>query len=711
MAPWITSRRELIVSALTGAAGISFGFSIPWLSQGAGEAHAAEDAATLLSFIKIYSDNRIEVVVAKAEMGQGVLTSLAMLICEDLEANWPEVTVRLEGEVPPYLDPSSGMGATAGSSSVRTQYRRLRLIGATVRDTLLEAAARAYNLAPNALRAQDAKIYDQSGTLVCTYGQIARSALELKLATAPQLKPSSACRLIGQRISSKDNLEKIEGRAVYGIDVKVPGMLYGAIRHHPSFGSQLSNFSELALAVPETFRLFELPGALGIVGPSYWQGQRILSSLPAVYSLSDAQKARQQAAMEQLLLDAVQNESTPPAATKGDPLAALASSESRLEAIYSVPYLAHGAMEPMCATADVRADRCELWLPTQGAGGAKNAVARALKRAPETIKVNVTFLGGGFGRKIENDAAVQAAQLSEKAGQPVKLIWSRAEDTQHDVYRPIFAARMVAGLGPEGLKVWFAKNAGPSILKRATGVSRGVDPTSLDGFSDLPYPGIAQLRILQEEVDLGIPVGFWRSVGKSQNTYFVECFLDEIAAKLGRDPLDFRLELLAGKPRAQKILETLAEVSGWRESPERRRMGLAYMEGYGSLAGAVAQVAIENKKVRVEKIFVVVDCGTVVNRQGAEAQIQGGALYGLGAALYGKVTIKEGRVEQSIFAEAPFLRIADAPSVSVTFIDSGAEIGGLGEVSTPLAAPAVCNAIFSQTGQMIRKLPIADFVF
>lgn len=706
MTPWITSRRELIVSALTGAAGISFGFSLPWSSDTSGTARAEADASVLQSFIKIYSDNRIEVVVAKAEMGQGVLTSLAMLLCEDLEADWSSVTVRLEGEVPPYLDPGVGMGATAGSSSVRTQYKRLRSIGASVRDALLEAAGRSYQLAPSSLRASESKIYDQAGNLLCTFGQVARGAVDIKLASSPQLKSADSFRLIGQRIGNKDNQLKIEGQAVYGADVVVPSMLYGAIRQHPSFGSQLENFGELQVGVAEPYRLFELPTAIAVVGPSYWQAQKILSALPARYTLSEVQKSRQQANLEKWLLEAALDRSTPVVSEKGEALARLESSPTRLEAIYAVPFLAHGAMEPMCATADVRAESCELWLPTQGAGGAKNAVARALRRPPETVRVNVTFLGGGFGRKIENDAAVQAALLSEKVGRPVKLMWSRQEDTQHDVYRPMFTARLEAGLDGSELRAWTGKSAGPSILKRATGVSR-LDPTSIEGFSELPYPGIAHMRIQHQEVDLGVPVGFWRSVGRSQNTYFTECFLDEIAAKLGKDPLDYRLELLGAKPRARAVLEKLAEVSGWRQG--EGRMGMAYMEAFGSLAGAAAEVAIVERKVKVQKIFVVVDCGSVVNRQGAEAQIQGGALFGLGAALYGKVTIKDNRVEQSIFAESPFVRLVDAPEVLVSFIDSGAELGGLGEVSTPLVAPAVCNAVFRQTGQMIRKLPIADF--
>ncbi len=709
MAQWTVNRRELIVSSLTGALGISLGFSLPIFLEES-QALAADEANTLQSFIKIYSDNRIEVVVVKAEMGQGVLTSLAMLLCEDLEAYWPDVTVKLEGEVAPFLDAKAPFGATAGSSSVRSQYQRLRSIGASVRDLLIQAAAQSFDLVPSELYAQDSKIYDKSGQVRCTFGEVARAALYLKAPDNPQLKSADKFKLIGQRIANKDSLEKIEGRAVYGSDVQLPEMEYAAVRHHPSFGSQLSNFSEIAAQVAAPYKIFELPQAIGIVGPSYWQGQKILSALPAVYTAAPEQSEYQQAKLEARLIEAVKDESGDALTSKGDALGRLAESSEKIESIYLVPYLAHSPLEPMCATADVRKDRIDLWIPTQGPGGAVGAVAKALGRDPATIKAHVTFLGGGFGRKIENDAVVQAAILSEKSGKAVKLIWSRQEDTQHDVYRPMFAARLQAGFGAEGLMAWTGKNSGSSILRRSNPKIK-IDPTGLEGFTELPYKGIEHLRVQHQEVDLGVPVGFWRSVGRSQNTYFTECFLDEIAAKLGRDPLDYRLEILGDNPRGRSVLETLARVSAWRDSPQRQRLGLAYSEAFGSIAAAVAQVAIENKKVRVEKIFVVVDCGRVINRQGAEAQIQGGAIFGLSAALYGKVTIKDKRVEQSIFAESPFLRIAEAPEVEVTFIDSGAELGGLGEVSTPLIAPAVCNAIFRQSQQMIRKLPIADYVF
>jgi isoquinoline 1-oxidoreductase beta subunit len=699
----------MIVSSMTGAAGLAIGFSLPW-AEGL-KAEAAAVASVLQAFVKIYADNTLEIVVVKAEMGQGVATSLAMLIAEELEAPWAQVKVTLEAELSPYYDPKiGGLAATFGSTSVRSQYQRLRVVGATVRDMLLTAAAERFQLLRESLKAEAGQILDANGVRICSFGDVARLALSVPVPENPKLKNPLDFKLIGQRIRRKDTHDKVEGAPIFGIDVTLPDMLYAAVRHHPNFGATLSNFADLTARVTPPYQLLEVPQALIMIGPSYWQAQRLLDQLPAQYTLTPAIEELNQAALEARLGQAVQDFDGLSAFKKGDAEAALASSEARVEASYFAPFLAHNTLEPMCCTAWVTADRCEFWIPTQSAQLSAFAIARALNRAPTSVKVHVTYLGGGFGRKVETDFVVQAALAARAIGRPVKLIWSRREDVQHDFYRPAFQARFVAGLGRGRLQAWTAKNAGPSLMKRNNPTATGVDFQSVEGFSTLPYK-IEHQSIFYEEVDLGIPIGYWRSVGKSQNVYFVESFVDEIASALGVDPLDYRLELLSEHPRAHTVLNKVASMSGWRDPAHSQSLGLAVMEGFGSWAAMAVKVAVRDQRARVENIWCAVDCGQLVTRDGAEAQVEGATLFGLAAALYGKVTIRQGRVEQTLFGESPLFRLSECPDFELAFIESDAPIGGLGETTTPLVAPALCNALYRLTGQRVRRLPVGDFRF
>lgn len=705
---WMTSRRDLIKNSITGALGISFGFTIPWRQSPASEATAdSQSAASLSAFVKIFNDNQIEIAVAKCEMGQGVATSLAMIISEELDADWQMVNIELVGEQPPYFDPETGgLAATFGSTSVRAQYQRLRQIGASVRKVLLTATADKLGIAVADLHTKNSQIYDAQDNLVQSYGGIAREALTYPLPEQTSLKSPAEFRLIGQATVHIDAKAKINGEAVFGSDVDIPGMLYAAIKHHPAFGSKLVNFADLTPEVPADFLLVELPNALGLVGPSYWQAQQILNQLPTKYE-TDATLIQNQSEVEAKYLSAVENFDGIEVRKQGSIDSAMQESEQSIQASYLVPYLAHGALEPMNCTAIVQDDHCEFWIPTQSAQLSSFAISQAINRPPHEIKINVTYVGGSFGRKVETDFVSQAALLAQAARKPVKLIWSRQEDTQHDFFRPAFSASFQAEIGAGKILAWQAKNAGPSVMNRSGQSTGQADFMSIEGFADIPYE-ISTQQIFHEELRFQIPVGYWRSVGKSHNVFFVESFIDELAHALALDPLELRLELLNQKPRAQRLLHQLAKISQWHDRKDK--LGMAYMEGFGSIAALACQVELSGQQLKTKKIFCVVDCGQVVNPDGAHAQIEGGAIFGLAAALSGKITIKDGRVEQRLFGDMPPLRMADAPEVAIHFMDSDASMGGLGEVSTPLVAPALCNAIFRTNGKRIRQLPVRDFL-
>jgi isoquinoline 1-oxidoreductase beta subunit len=704
MLNWKSSRRELITRSFGGTLGLAFGFSLPWALRDDAEA-AGSESAVLNTFVRIFADNRVEIAVVKAEMGQGVITSLAMLVAEEMDADWSTVEVKLEGEMGAYIDPKAPFAGTFGSTSVKSNYERLRKIGAAVRQVLLQAAATQTGRLLNELKTSSGWVVDAQGQKLVNYGQLIETAAKLPLPADVPLKSADQFKILGKRQNRKDTVLKTEGQASYGLDVRLPGMKYAAVRQHRVFGSKLLNFADLQAQMPQGYQLIEVPGAIIAIGASYWQAQRSLDRLSPKYETTAAMDANSQAAIEQKLSAAVQDVGGGSVFKKGDGAGALSLAETVVEAEYYTPFLAHGAMEPLNCTAWVTSDRCEFWVPTQSAQLITFAVAKVLGRAPMQVKVNVTYLGGGFGRKVETDYVVHAALASQAVQGPVQLIWSRSEDTQHDFYRPAFQAKFKAGLSEGLVKVWTGKNAGPSISKRQNPNSTNVDFTSIDGFADIPY-GIDHQEMFHQEVDCGVPVGYWRSVGKSQNTFFVESFVDELAAALNADPLQLRKDLLKEQPRAQRLLDKLAEVCDWVNKPN---LGLAFMEGFGTLAAMAAQVSLVNNKVKVERFWTVVDCGPVVNPEGAEAQVQGAALYGMAAAMLGKVTISGGKVDQSIFADRPFIKLGEAPVHEVHFMPSTEAIGGLGEVSTPLAAPAITNALYRLTKKRIRRLPINDF--
>jgi isoquinoline 1-oxidoreductase beta subunit len=528
------------------------------------------------------------------------------------------------------------------------------------------------------------------------------------------LKKPGDWSLIGTAVPRLDVPAKVDGSAGFGIDVTLPGMLTATILTSPVFGGRLKSVDEApALAVTGVRAVVPLEAAVAVVAEGYWPALKGLEALAPVWdegphaAMSDATiRAELSAALEQE--GAV-------AFGQDDLAAALAGADRRLEAAYELPYLAHATMEPMNATARVTDTGVEIWAPTQGQGPIQQAVAGLLGLAPAQVEVHTTFLGGGFGRRFETDFVVQAVLVSKAAGAPVKLVWSREEDMRQDFYRPAAMAHFSAGLDGAGKPLaWHARLASPSIMSRALPhlVKDGIDPTSVEGVSDTPY-GVANLRVAYAMRHFGVPVGFWRAVGNSQNAFFVESFVDELAHAAGRDPLAFRLDLLGEHPRHRKVLESAAEAAGWgRAAPAGRFRGLALHESFGSIVAEVAEISLaEGREIKLHRMTCAIDCGRTVNPDTVVAQMESGIVYGLTAVLFGQITIDAGRVREGNFDSYPMLQLAHMPAVEVQIVESGAALGGVGEPGTPPAAPALTNALFAATGKRIRSLPLTRHGF
>ncbi|MEX0814567.1 MAG: molybdopterin cofactor-binding domain-containing protein, partial [Dongiaceae bacterium] len=527
------------------------------------------------------------------------------------------------------------------------------------------------------------------------------------------LKKPAQWTLIGKPTPRLDTPAKVDGSAVFGVDVKLDGLLVGTVMACPVFGGRLRTVDQApALAVKGVRAVVPLDDAVVVVADGYWPALKGLRALAPEWD-EGANAAMSSASIRAEFMAALDGPAAVAAAAGDD--AALAGAAKQVEAVYEVPFLAHATMEPMNATAHVTADGVEIWAPTQGQGPIQFAVGAALGLEPGQVKVHTTFLGGGFGRRFETDFALQAVLAAKAVGAPVKLIWSREEDIRHDFYRPAAVARLRGGLDAGGRPVaWQARLVCPSIMTRALPdyVKDGIDPSSVEGAAEMPYR-IANRRTEYAMKHTGVPVGFWRSVGNSQNAFFVESFLDEIAHAAGADPLDFRLRLLDEAPRHRAVLEAAAETAGWGSPPPPGRFrGLALHESFGSIVAEVVEISVgDGKALSVHKVACAVDCGVVVNPDTVVAQMESGIVYGLTAALFGEITLRDGRVEQGNFDGYEMLRLAQMPEIAVRIVQFGAAIGGIGEPSTPPIAPAVANAIFAATGERVRSLPLVRHGF
>ena len=664
------------------------------------------------AFVRIDRQGKVSIVSPMAEMGQGVYTALPMLVAEELDADMSNVTVehsppsdKLYGNA--FL---GGVQTTGNSSSIRAFYLPLRQAGAAARAMLVAAAAEKLNVDASALTTEPGFVVEAAGKRRIAYGELTDAAAKMPVPTDVKLKDPSTFRIVGTPAKRLDVSGKVNGTAVFGIDVKLPGMQIATVAASPVFGGTLASLDEAAaLKVPGVHQVAKLDNAVAVIADHYWAAKKGLEA--ANPKFDDGPHASLTTADVVAALAKASERQGAVAKNEGDVVSALATAATKVEAIYEAPFLAHATMEPMNCTVQVTADGCDIWVGTQIPTVAQQAVAQTLGLKPEAVRLHNHLLGGGFGRRLEFDFIVQAALIAKQAKQPVKVVWSREEDIQHDMYRPYYYDRLCAGLDKEGMPIaWSHRIVGSSIMARffPPSFKDGIDPDAVDGAVDMPY-AIANKRVeyVREEPP-GIPTAFWRGVGPTHNVYVIESFIDELAAIAKKDPVDYRRAMLGKNPRALHVLNRAAEIAGWgKPLAGRRGRGVCVHNTFGSFMAQVAEVTVSKSgEVHVDRVVCVVDTGVAVNPDTIVAQMQSGIIFGITAALWGEITLKNGRVEQANFNDYRMLRINEAPIIEVEVVKSSADPGGIGEPGTTSLAPAVLNAVYAATGVRLRKLPI-----
>jgi isoquinoline 1-oxidoreductase beta subunit len=699
--------RRTFLKTSAGAA-LVVGFALPVMS---GRARAAGTAGAFApnAWVRITPDDRITVVCGSAEMGQGVLTAIPMLLAEELDADWDRVRVEQAPVDKAYANPMFGMQATGGSTTVRAHWEPLRKAGAAAREMLVAAAAAQWNVDPSSLRTERSRVIAADGRTL-GYGALVEAASKQPVPANPKLKDPAAFRILGQPLKRLDTPAKVNGTARYGIDAQLPGMLVAVMARAPMPGAKPARVDDAkAKAVKGVRQVVTIPNGVGVLADGYWAAKKGRDALEIAWDLgphADLSTAK----VSEMLHDG---------AAKADALAkdtgnlrdAAANSAVTVEAVYEAPYLAHACMEPMNCTAWVKGDEVEIWAGTQSQGPAQGILAQVAQATPAKVKIHTLLLGGGFGRRFAPDFTIDATLLSKASGKPVKLIYSREDDMAAGYYRPASVARFSGALDAQGKPTLLGVGVGSPSIMAASGFmtipENGVDSFAMEGIADHPYD-IANQRLAYGRREPGPQVWFWRSVGHSQNIFFMEGFIDELAAAAKADPFEFRRGLLGQQPRYKGVLELAAEKAGWgKPLPAGMARGIAVAQSFGSYVAEVAEVSVgDDGTPKVHRVVAAVDCGRTVNPEIIRRQIEGAIVYGLSAALYGKLTIKDGKVEQSNFHDYPVLRLNEMPKVEVHILPSTENPGGIGEPGTPPIAPAVVNAIFAATGKRLRALPI-----
>ncbi|PRH46957.1 xanthine dehydrogenase family protein molybdopterin-binding subunit [Burkholderia multivorans] len=665
------------------------------------------------AFVQIDRSGRVTLVMPKVEMGQGVYTALPMLIAEELEVPLSSVTL---DHAPPneklFLDPLLGGQLTGGSTSVRYAWEPLRRAGATARVLLVSAAAKQWNVDPAACHAENGEVRHPPSGRRASYGELADAAAKLPVPTDVALKKPEQFKLIGTPAKRLDSPEKVDGVAQFGLDVRLPGMLYAVIVNSPVFGGTVASVDDTAAKkIPGVRQIVRVDDAVAVVGDHTWAAKRGASALVVKWN----EGANANVSTKDLFADLAQaaaNGKGAVARKDGDVDHAFSNAKTRVDAVYEQPLLAHATMEPVNCTVHVRSDACEVWVGTQVPTRARDTAQRITGLPAERIVVHNHLLGGGFGRRLETDMIGQAVKIAKQVGAPVKVVWTREEDIQHDMYRPCYHDRISAALDANGKPIaWRHRIVGSSILARFAppAFKDGVDPDAVEVAIDLPYDVPNQLIDYVRQEPRHVPTAFWRGVGPTRSTFVVESFIDELAAQTKTDPVQYRRALLDKTPRARNVLDIATKAAGWGAAlPQGQGRGVSVMHAFGSFFAIVADVAVDDGEVRVTRVVCAVDCGMTVNPNTIEAQVQGGIIFGITGALYGEVTIENGRVTQRNFTDYRVLRINETPPIDVHIVKSGEAPGGIGEPGTAATAAAVANAIFAATGKRLRKLPIRN---
>ena len=706
-------RRNFIIAGAI-ATGVAVGVYVGKRRFDLGDDAAAATGRTLQpnAYVRVAPDDSVTVVIGKSEMGQGIYTGIAMALAEELDVDPARVKVEFVGADPAFNVPFAPVQFTGGSMSTSTTYTQMREAGARVRAMLVAAAAEKWKVDAASLRTENGVVYNGSRKL--TYGKLADAAADQPIPEKVTLKDPAQFRYLGKPQKRLDSPAKVDGSAKFGLDMRVPGMLFAVVARPPVVGAKVRRVDDTAArAVSGVVDVKEIPAGIVVYATNTWAAKRGREALKIDWN-EGANRGfsteNQRREYRQLL-----RRTGEVAHNAGDTRKALASAAKSIDVEYELPYLAHSPMEPLNCLADVRADGVDMYLGTQMQSPDRDAVARALGVDPSMVKMHIAFLGGGFGRRAQkfSEAAVDAALASKAIGKPVLVTQTREDDVTGLYYRPFVVSRVRAAVDADGKPIaWHQSVASQGVLRNSPFdgfIPKGQkwDPTTVEGINDMPY-GIPNLFVDVHEGNSPVPVLWWRSVGHSQTGFTVNCAMDELAVLAGQDPVEMRRKLLADKPRHRAVLEAVAEMSNWAGgAPQGRGRGVAMQESFGSIVAEVAEVSVEGNQVRVHKVWCAIDCGFAANPSGVIAQMESGINYGLSAALHGEITFANGRVEQSNFHDYPILRIDEAPEVEVRIINSGEQMGGAGEPGTPPIAPAVANAIFAATGKRIRKLPIS----
>ena len=704
-------RREFLKFSLAAGGGLLIGFSLPEADM---LATAQAQSATVFmpnAFVRIGTDDRVTVIVNHSEMGQGVYTALPMLLAEELDADWNKVGFESAPVDPKYNHPVFGMQITGGSSSVWSAFEQFRKAGAAARAMLIAAAAQQWNANPATLRTDSGAVFDGTNRKL-TYGQLAEAAAKMTPPTEVALKDPKTFKLIGKPVKRLDTSEKVNGKAVFGIDVKMPGMLAAVVARPPIFGATMKSFDDSrARSMPGVRKIVAVPSGVAVIADSFWQAKMARESLhidwddSAMHTFSTSQMMQQFREQAKSPGTRVRRE--------GDPDTAFSQAAKKIEAVYEFPYLPHAMMEPLNCAVDLRADSCEIWTGTQFQTVDRANAAKIAGLPPEKVQIHTTYLGGGFGRRAnpQSDFVVEAVHVAKAVGAPVKVVWTREDDMQGGWYRPAFLHAIAGGIDSSGNAVsWRSRLVGQSIFAGTMFESlmkgKEYDPASVEGVDDLPY-AIPNLAVESHKADVKVPVQWWRSVGHSHTGFATECFIDELATLAQKDPYQFRRALLPKHPRHLAVLDLAAQKAGWGKPLSKGRgRGIAVHFAFESYNAQVAEVSVEDGKIRVHRIVSAVDCGHYVNPGIIAAQLEGGAIFGASAALFQELTFENGRLQQTNFHTFPMMRMNECPEIETHIVESNEKSGGIGEPGVPCTAPAIANAIFAATGKRIRKLPI-----
>lgn len=707
------SRREFLGTCLVGTGMVLAVTLGPAGCRAASVGRRVEKGADVFSptvWLEITPDDRVKVVVNKSEMGQGVYTGLPMILAEELEADWRQVGFEAAPAGKAYVDPKWGMQITGASTSTRYMFDLLRIAGATAREMLISAAAETWQVPRHECRAEQGRILHPNTGRSLGYGALSRKASRLPVPKDPPLKKQEDFRLLGTSPARLDLPEKVSGKAVFGADVHVPGMLYGILARPPAYGAGAVSFdAEAAMRIPGVRHVIPLGRGIAVCADHVDAALRGRKALDVQWA-KGVQPDLNNEKIEALYLERLKGKGLV-SREKGDPAKALDTASRRLDATYRLPYLAHAAMEPINCTAHVRKESCDIWVPTQNQTAVLRTASKMTGLRPPRINVHTTYLGGGFGRRFETDEVAEAISLSKATGRPVKVLWTREEDMQNDFYRPASATEIAAGMDARGrLIAWSQRIAAPSIFARIMPwwLRKRVDPAAVEGAQDMEYE-IPHLRFEYLRIDTPVPVGFWRSVGHSFNAFTVESFMDEAAHAARRDPLEFRLTLLKDHARSARVLELAAEKSGWgRPLVSGDARGIALHWSFETHVAQVAELSVDSKsgRIRVHRIVCAVDCGSVVHPDMVTAQMEGGIVFALSAALKESVAFSEGGVRSRNYDDYEILRMSETPAIEVHMVKSDSRRGGVGEPGVPPVAPAVANALFSATGTRLRRLPM-----